>query len=245
MILLNCTSDLDMFLQVKTGVPCFSFLVGVVQDWKSDEWFVKERFITNPASLTQIHRLPFLIDNLQDLMQDNRNISEALSTGHFYMVDYAWMLQLKEYVQNGRYASSPIALFYHHSNGQLVPIAIKPLADSPSYYTPASAPHVWLLSKILFNSADAFYQSVQHFIDSHIMIEAVHTSLLRNIGESHPVFVLLNSAFKIIHGNFILAMKILLNEGGSFDQNFSINRNGVYAMMRWGAKKWSFLVLSF
>lgn len=83
------------------------------------------------------------------------------------------------------------------------------------------------MAKIIFNNADAWQQAVQHFVDSHLMVEPINVARLRHLSNNHPISALLKPFFFIIHSNTIQADELLLNKGGGFDGAFSLSSDDV------------------
>ena len=92
-----------------------------------------------------------------------------------------------------------MCLLYTRENGGLVPVAIQ-LTQSPTQnspiYTPADSVGIyndWLLAKMWVRSADVNHQLYStHILQTHLIMEPVVISVLRNLPSVHPLYKLLH-----------------------------------------------------
>ncbi|RLN71984.1 hypothetical protein BBJ28_00000976 [Nothophytophthora sp. Chile5] len=110
-------------------------------------------------------------------------------------------------------------------SGQLVPLAIT-LLDSGVTYTPFDPPNEWQLAKTALNAAEATFQQMQHFAESHTLSIPIRVELYRTLAARHPVRALLLRHFAWDFGLEQQAGVVLFNASTPLDRTFGIGAAG-------------------
>ncbi|KAF1791630.1 Lipoxygenase, C-terminal [Phytophthora cactorum] len=119
----------------------------------------------------------------------------------------------------GKYLPSVIGYFCF--NEQLLPLAIK-LVDSDITYTPFDSADEWQLAKTALNAAEATFQQMQHFSESHTLsIPSAET----------PVRALLMRHFALDFGLEQQAGIVLFNTSTPLDRTFGIGAAGCVRLL--------------
>ncbi|KAG6592521.1 Allene oxide synthase-lipoxygenase protein [Phytophthora cinnamomi] len=119
----------------------------------------------------------------------------------------------------------PSVVGYFCFNEQLLPLAIK-LVDSGITYTPFDSPEEWQLAKTALNAAEATFQQMQHFAESHTLSIPIRVELYRAFAEKHPVRALLMRHFALDFGLEQQAGVVLFNTSTPLDKTFGIGAAG-------------------
>jgi len=122
-----------------------------------------------------------------------------------------------------KYLPSVVGYFCFHE--QLLPLAIK-LVDSGLTYTPFDDPAEWQLAKTALNAAEATFQQMQHFSESHTLSIPIRVELYRAFAEQHPVRALLMRHFALDFGLEQQAGVVLFNTSTPLDRTFGIGAAG-------------------
>ncbi|ETL85680.1 hypothetical protein L917_14823 [Phytophthora nicotianae] len=128
----------------------------------------------------------------------------------------------------GKYLPSVIGYFCF--NEQLLPLAIK-LVDSDITYTPFDSPDEWQLAKTALNAAEATFQQMQHFSESHTLSIPIRVELYRTFAEKHPVRALLMRHFALDFGLEQQAGVVLFNTSTPLDRTFGIGAAGCVRLL--------------
>ncbi|KAF4032321.1 Lipoxygenase [Phytophthora infestans] len=128
----------------------------------------------------------------------------------------------------GKYLPSVIGYFCF--NEQLLPLAIK-LVDSGITYTPFDSPDEWQLAKTALNAAEATFQQMQHFSESHTLSIPIRVELYRTLAEKHPVRALLLRHFALDFGLEQQAGVVLFNTSTPLDRTFGIGAAGCVRLL--------------
>lgn len=119
----------------------------------------------------------------------------------------------------------PSVVGYFCFNEQLLPLAIK-LVDSGITYTPFDSPAEWQLAKTALNAAEATFQQMQHFAESHTISIPIRVELYRAFADIHPVRALLMRHFALDFGLEQQAGIVLFNTSTPLDKTFGIGAAG-------------------
>ncbi|RLN87795.1 hypothetical protein BBJ28_00018710 [Nothophytophthora sp. Chile5] len=111
------------------------------------------------------------------------------------------------------------------ASGQLVPLAIT-LLDSGVTYTPLDPPNEWQLAKTALNAAEATFQQMQHFAESHTLSIPIRVELYRSLATRHPVRALLLRHFAWDFGLEQQAGVVLFNASTPLDRTFGLGAAG-------------------
>ncbi|KAF1774284.1 Lipoxygenase, C-terminal [Phytophthora cactorum] len=128
----------------------------------------------------------------------------------------------------GKYLPSVIGYFCF--NEQLLPLAIK-LVDSDITYTPFDSADEWQLAKTALNAAEATFQQMQHFSESHTLSIPIRVELYRAFAEKHPVRALLMRHFALDFGLEQQAGIVLFNTSTPLDRTFGIGAAGCVRLL--------------
>ncbi|KAJ3327684.1 Mitogen-activated protein kinase 4a [Blyttiomyces sp. JEL0837] len=237
-------SSIDSLKQVYNYIPAPQALQ---YDPTTDRYFGHSRVTFAAQYITAVQALPFTLTSAQTteitaLLDDSDTLANALANNSIFVEDhssYNWTLN---YVIPGRYMTTPTAMFYYsNKTGKMIPLAIKTQALEGYVVTPSDG-HDWLLAKIMVNS---FYSwrsnTVDHFLDTHMVLEPLQTSRLRTMGDAHPISVYLAAALKQNTGNALAGARLLLPPVvGAIDRTFAINSTGSVTAIAKKYPTWSF-----
>lgn len=186
----------------------------VIKNYQADWCFAEQRLSgINPPAIRRIDALPenFPISNslFQQSVGAEHNLERALKEGKLYFLDSPLLSGIKggNYQNLPKYLPKPQALFYWRSDrtkigGSLVPVAIKILGESGGenlVYTPNDAPLDWFLAKTCVQMADANHQELgTHFAKTHAVMAPIAAITARELGENHPLSLLLKPHFRFM-----------------------------------------------
>ncbi|OWZ11287.1 hypothetical protein PHMEG_00015715 [Phytophthora megakarya] len=134
----------------------------------------------------------------------------------------------------------PSVVGYFCFNEQLLPLAIK-LVDSGITYTPFDSPEEWQLAKTALSAAEATFQQMQHFSESHTLSIPIRVELYRAFAEKHPVRALLMRHFALDFGLEQQAGVVLFNTSTRLDKTFGIGAAGCVQLLEHQRTKISLL----
>ncbi|BAY49324.1 lipoxygenase-like protein [Scytonema sp. HK-05] len=206
----------------------------VIKNYKTDSCFAEQRLSgANPMAMHRIDELPekFPVtnDHFQKAVGAEHNLEAALKEGKLYLLDYPLLFDIKggTYQNIKKYLPKPQALFYWQSNGNknsgsLVPIAIQIHNDTGGdslIYTPDD-PHLdWFLAKTCVQIADANHQELgSHFARTHAVMAPFAIVTARQLGENHPLALLLKPHFRFMLYDNDLGRTHFLQAGGPVDE---------------------------
>ncbi|KAJ3327327.1 Mitogen-activated protein kinase 4a [Blyttiomyces sp. JEL0837] len=243
-----------------TGVASFSSIQSLKQvyayiptpqalqyDPTTDAYFGHSRLTFAAHYITAVKALPFTLTSAQTtevtaLLDTADTIANALANNRIFVEDhssYNWTLN---YVFPGRYVAIPTAVFYYsNKTGNMIPLAIKTHTVKGYVVSPSNGQD-WLLAKIMVNNFHTWRcNTVDHFMDAHMVFEPLQTSRLRTMGDAHPISVYLAAALKQNTGNALAGVRLLLPPLiGAMDMNFAINSTGILNAIAKKYTTWSF-----
>ncbi|KAK1933590.1 Manganese lipoxygenase [Phytophthora citrophthora] len=124
----------------------------------------------------------------------------------------------------------PSVIGYFCFNEKLLPLAIQ-LVDSGLTYTPFDSKEEWQLAKTALNAAEATFQQMQHFSESHTLSIPIRVELYRTLAERHPVRALLMRHFALDFGLEQQAGVVLFNTSTPLDLTFGIGAAGCVRLL--------------
>uniref|UniRef100_A0A8C1HTK9 Arachidonate 12-lipoxygenase n=1 Tax=Cyprinus carpio carpio TaxID=630221 RepID=A0A8C1HTK9_CYPCA len=194
-------NDLDDFKRIfwKLRSPIAEY---TMNHWKED-WFFGYQFLngSNPRMITKCKELPSNFPVTGDMVQSSliptTTLKEELKEGNIFLVDYAIMDGIPANVIRDRiqHIASPLCLLYEHPEKGLIPIAIqlgqKPDKDTP-IFLPSDPPLAWLLAKMWVRHSEfQVFQLLSHLLRTHLVVEVICVSTLRQLPAVHPIYKLL------------------------------------------------------
>jgi arachidonate 15-lipoxygenase len=227
----------------------------VIDDWRSDESFARQRFDgPNPMRIRRVQHadeLPFGVGTkgLAETTPDGSiSIEGAIKAGTLYLADYANLSSIAggDYGDVQRSMPAPRALFHLKPTGGLQPVAIE-LRPGGTVRTPATAsPLDWLAAKIWLQVADANDLELgSHLAQTHLVMEPFGITTPRQLGESHPVAILLRPHLRFMLANTRLGRHILLAPGSLADQLCAGSLPGSRELVVDSYKRWSLTANAF
>ncbi|WP_017318478.1 lipoxygenase family protein [Mastigocladopsis repens] len=206
----------------------------VIKNYKTDSCFAEQRLSgANPMAMHRIDALPenFPVtnDHFQKAVGAAHDLEAALKEGKLYLLDYPLLFDIKggTYQNIKKYLPKPQALFYWQSNGNknsgsLMPIAIQLHNDTDGdslIYTPDD-PHLdWFLAKTCVQMADGNHQELgSHFARTHAVMGPFAVVTARQLGENHPLSLLLRPHFRFMLYDNDLGRTHFLQPGGPVDE---------------------------
>jgi arachidonate 15-lipoxygenase len=224
---------------------------GVIDDWRSDESFARQRLDgPNPMRIRRVlhpDELPFRVgaSGLAELIPDGSlSIEDAIKAGTLYLTDYADLASIPGGNYGGvqRSMPAPRALFHLRRSGELAPVAIE-LRPGGTVRTPATtSPLNWLAAKIWLQIADANDLELgSHLAQTHLVMGPFGVTTPRQLGESHPVAILLRPHLRFMLANTRLGRMILLAPGSLADQLCAGSLEGSRELVVDSYKRWSLI----
>jgi len=202
--------------------------------YRTDSFFGEQRLSgANPMATRRLDSFPddFAIDNalFQQVVGAGHTLETALNEGKLYFLDYP----LLETIQGGtlegqrKYMPKTRGLFYWHSNGSsvggaMVPVAVELKSESGNnklIYTPKDQPLDWFFAKLCLQVADGNHQELgTHFSFTHAVMAPFAVVTARQLGENHPISLLLKPHFQFMLYDNELGRTHFLNQGGPVDR---------------------------
>ncbi|KAE8888435.1 hypothetical protein PF005_g19197 [Phytophthora fragariae] len=175
-------------------------------------------------------------DNVQRVCGSETSVQSLRADKKLFVVDLATIGQWGDPVVSKvesdqtedkptKYLPSVVGYFCFNEQQQLLPLAIK-LVDSGITYTPFDSPAEWQLAKTALNAAEATFQQMQHFAESHTLSIPIRVELYRAFAEKHPVRALLMRHFALDFGLEQQAGVVLFNTSTPLDKTFGIGAAG-------------------
>ena len=169
---------------------------GALTNYTQDLFFSMERLANSPY---QIRRLNPSFDSLEFDIEDavakevtGSTQGELLKAGRLFYADYRDQTSANYPATGTRYAAACDAYFYIDSNGDFLPLAIRPNAGSDLVYTPADSEGDWMLAKIMYNVNDSWFAQWNHLAATHEVVQIAYMAAIRTMSDDHPVLALLN-----------------------------------------------------
>lgn len=210
--------------------------------WRDDDFFGSE-FLNgvNPMLIQHCQHLPrnFPVTNemVQPFLDEGQSLQTALKKEKIFLYDAKRLEGIPPRTDNGRalHVTPGICLFYLNSEQQLKPIAIQlyqqPAEDNP-IFLPSDSETDWLLAKMFIKNAYVLtHESVDHLMNTHLLLEVFIISMLRNLPVVHPIYKLLIPHFRNLLPVNINGRKTLFGPPAIFDTS-SLGNKGMVALMR-------------
>jgi arachidonate 15-lipoxygenase len=221
----------------------------VIEDWRSDESFARQRLAgPNPMRIRRVlhpDELPFRVGTagLGEAIPDGSlTVEDAVKSGTLYLTDYASLSSIPGGTYGGvqRSMPAPRALFHLTQSGGLQPVAIE-LRPGGTVRTPSTTPPLdWLAAKIWLQIADANDLELgSHLAQTHLVMQPFGMATPRQLGESHPVAILLRPHLRFMLANTRLGRRILLAPGSLADQLCAGSLPGSRDLVVDSYKRWS------
>lgn len=212
--------------------------------WKEDWWFGTQRLQGCNAVIIQLcNEIPEKFGVTNEMVQpflEGMTLKEALEKNRIFICDLELLENIK--CKDDRTLCSPIALFYLTKDEQFMPIAIQLFQQKGQenpVFLPSDPPYTWLLAKMYYNNSDASYhQSLTHLGYTHLMMEGVVVCTHRNMSPSHPLFRLMAPHFLFLLAINTRGLDKLISPGGWVDKTMTVGRDGMFALIVKGFKKW-------
>jgi arachidonate 15-lipoxygenase len=192
----------------------------------------------------------------QAVMGTQDSLEKAAAEHRLYLADYRLLMNLppgKWWREGGlecdRYLYAPLALFaWQQGNnrtlGELKPIAIQcqqlPADGTNPVFTPLDG-YRWQMAQTVVQCADGVLQEmVYHLGHTHLVIEAAIVAAQRNLGQAHPLYILLDPHFQLTLALNDYASKNLIAPGGAVNQLFGTTLEGCLTVLVRGMRAYDF-----
>ena len=206
----------------------------LIDYYRADSFFAEQRLSGSNAMATrQLDQFPedLAVNNalFQKIVGAEHNLEQALKEGKLYFLDYP----LFEEMQGGtsesgrKYMPKTRGLFYWKQNnssqgGSLVPVAVEVKSESGKnrlIYTPEDEPLDWFFAKICLQIAETNHQELgSHFSFTHAVMAPFAVVTARQLGENHPLSLLLHPHFRFMLYDNELGRTQFLQEDGPVDR---------------------------
>ncbi|MEM9454860.1 MAG: lipoxygenase family protein [Myxococcota bacterium] len=181
------------------------------------------------------------------------SLEAALEQGRVFITDYRRVDGLPRGMwgtngEHDKYLSAPLALFFvpngpFEEDGRkaaLLPIAIQcsqtPGAASP-VFTPADG-YRWTMAKTIVQTSDGNqHQMIEHLGYCHMVIEAVMLATHRQLGDAHPLKLLLVPHFEYTFELNNVAKHDLVAPGGQVEAVLGCTLDGAFELLARGMKE--------
>ncbi|KAI9909814.1 hypothetical protein PsorP6_010647 [Peronosclerospora sorghi] len=125
-----------------------------------------------------------------------------------------------------KYVPSVLGYFcFHAAHQTLHPLAIHLVASNLTY-TRFDTRAEWQLAKLALNAAEATYQQMHHFSESHTLLIPLRVEVYRTMAASHPVRALVLRHVALDFGLEHEARRVLFNASTPLDQTFGLGARG-------------------
>ncbi|MBO3457480.1 lipoxygenase [Aetokthonos hydrillicola Thurmond2011] len=206
----------------------------LIPHYRTDSFFAEQRL--SGANAIATHRIDDLPEDLainnshfQQVLGADYNLDTALKQGKIYFLDYPLLQNVKGgNSESGRkYLPKTRALFYWQPSnspqgGSLVSVAIELKSESGNnklVYTPKDAPLDWFFAKLCLQVAEGNHQELgSHFSFTHAVMAPFAIVTARQLGENHPIALLLKPHFRFMLFDNDLGRKQFLQAGGPVDR---------------------------
>jgi arachidonate 15-lipoxygenase len=200
----------------------------IVETFQDDGVFARQRVAgANPLVIRQVgaldDRFPVTEAIFRSVLPGD-TLEAAGREGRLYLADYRELQDVQEgfFRDTPKFLSAPLALFaVAKRSGELVAVAIqceqRPGPDNPIFTKHDG--HGWAIAKTIVQIADAnVHEAVSHLGRTHLFIEPFVIATERQLGESHPLRLLLRPHFEGTLAINELAHTTLLAPGGFVDE---------------------------
>lgn len=205
----------------------------VIKHYKADWCFAEQRLSgINPQAIRRLDEFPedfpFTNEHFGQAVGAGHRLEQALKEGKLYLLNYPWLSDIQggTFRNLRKYLPKPQALFYWRSDdskigGSLIPVAIQNLNEAGGehlIYTPVDDPLDWFLAKTYIQMADANHQELgTHFAHTHAVMAPFGAVTVRQLGENHPLALLLKPHFRFMLLDNELGRTQFLQPGGPTD----------------------------
>uniref|UniRef100_A0A8C1XES3 Arachidonate 12-lipoxygenase n=1 Tax=Cyprinus carpio TaxID=7962 RepID=A0A8C1XES3_CYPCA len=158
----------------------------------AEDWFFGYQFLngSNPRMITKCKELPSNFPVTGDMVQSSliptTTLKEELKEGNIFLVDYAIMDGIPANVIRDRiqHIASPLCLLYEHPEKAENMFEKKTKRIDP--------PLAWLLAKMWVRHSEfQVFQLLSHLLRTHLVVEVICVSTLRQLPAVHPIYKLL------------------------------------------------------
>jgi len=206
----------------------------LLKNYRTDSFFAEQRLSgANAIATRRLDELPddLVINNshFQGVLGTDYDLETALKEGRLYFLDYPLLENIKggnsENVQ--KYLPKARGLFYWQTNdlavgGSLLPVAIElksELGNNKLIYTPQDSPLDWFFAKLCLQVAEGNHQELgTHFSYTHAVMAPFAIVTARQLGENHPLALLLKPHFQFMLFDNDLGKTQFLQPGGPVDR---------------------------
>lgn len=229
----NFFAPLDTLEEYEDLLPLLS-KPDLIEYYRTDWFFAEQRLSgANPMAIRRIDTIPndLSIDNthFQQVLGTDSDLETALKEGKIYLLEHPLLGDIKggTYEQMRKYLPKPRSLFYWQTNtqeerGMLVPIAIELKSESGAtklVYTPKDELLDWFFAKLCVQVAEANHQELgTHFTFTHIVMAPFAIVSARQLGENHPLRLLLKPHIRFMLFDNELGRTQFLQPGGPVDR---------------------------
>lgn len=212
------------------------YLPAINNRFYDDEAFAAQRVAgPNPLVIEKIAQppanFPVTDTHYQGVMGQVDSLEKAGAEGRLYLADYNILAGVKTGTVEGKakYLCAPLALFaVPAGDGKraLQPVAIQcdqqpglPIFTPPPTGTPQPKKWAWLMAKTVVQIADGnYHELISHLGRTHLLIEAFVLATYQRLAPNHPINLLLTPHFEGTLFINELALRGLINPGGTVDK---------------------------
>mmetsp|Transcript_132893 Transcript_132893/g.230444 ORF Transcript_132893/g.230444 Transcript_132893/m.230444 type:complete len:569 (-) Transcript_132893:330-2036(-) len=211
----------------------------LAQIWMEDSEFGRHRLIgSHPIGIQRIKAIPSFFklsgDMVYNLLDADMTLSQALSLGHLFMVDYSE--KLKDIPRkNGGFIAAPTCLFYLNNKGSLQPLAIQLWSNSRGrsiVVSPNDNPHAWTLAKMHFSCAEQQWHFFGQKLPLHHLAAIYATATFKCLSDRHPIRQMLTPHLLGAIPSFNWIEEHILSPDGMADQLFEVGLEGGMTILR-------------
>jgi len=161
-----------------------------------------------------------------------RHVGKLKRWNRLFVEDLSFVGEYNDPAAPSKYAPSSMGYFCvaKHSD-EFLPLAVH-LLDTDIIYFPSDSEDDWTLAKMALNAASINVQQMDHFIETHMMLEPIRVELLRSVSDKHPVYKLLEHHFTQLFGNTPAGLIGLLSEGTTYDKTWGWGATGTLRFLQ-------------
>jgi len=196
----------------------------------SDEAFARDRLTLKGSRLRAVHPEESMDSRMQaspvySVCGEN-HLRKLQRMNRLFVEDLSFVGEYNDPAAPSKYAPSALGYFClaKHSD-EFLPLAIH-LIDTDIIYFPSDSEDDWSLAKMALNAASINVQQMDHFIETHMMLEPIRVELLRSVSHKHPIYKLLEHHFEQLFANTPAGLVGLLSEGTTYDKTFGWGATG-------------------